>query len=92
MENISSPLFCSNFMCPFCGRERTVNRIADTLQILQNREDHGQHSGTHKHDEREEFYFYCTGKLHLFVGDDNCSCLRSALTSGRSGLLDDEVK
>ena len=35
--------------------------------------------------------FYCTGKLHLFVGD-NCSCLRSALTSGSRGLLDDEVK
>ena len=68
IENISSPLFCSNFMwCPFCGRERerTVNRIADTLQILQNREELGQHSGTHKHDERS----------FIFIAQGNCTCL-----------------
>ena len=31
-------------------------------------------------------------EIALVCRCDNCSCLRSALTSGRSGLLDDEVK
>ena len=62
--NISSPLFCSNLMCPLCGRERTVNRIADTLQILQSREeDHGQHCRTYKHDGMS------------FIAQGNCTCL-----------------
>ena len=68
LENISAALCFVQISCehcPFCGRERTVNRIEDTLQILQNREEHGQHSGTHEHGERGS----------IFIAKGNCTCL-----------------